>query len=101
MSASSACSWFMTIFERMAQDPEKYRDIAHFIYGVCREIDFHPSELELDEALINWGLAQTGPNPDFGKWEDEPEETTLYLGCDYGEYPVVYADVESEPEDEE
>jgi hypothetical protein len=93
MGDSTACYHFGMIFARMAKEPERYRELAHFIYGVCREIDFHPCELELDDALIAWGLAKEGPNP------DEPEEAVLYLGVDYGEYPRIYEDVVTDPED--
>lgn len=99
MSDSTGCYHFSMIFARMAKEPEKHRDIARFTYGVCRERDFHPAELELDDALIGWGLAKMGPNPDLERWPDEPAEIVLYVGCDYGEYPSIFEDSVTDPED--
>lgn len=101
MSDSTGCYHFGLIFERMAKEPEKYRELAHFIYGVCQERDFHPAEMELDAALIGWDLAKKGPNPDHERWSDEPEERTLFLGVDYGRYPRVFEDSITDPEDAE
>jgi hypothetical protein len=94
MGDTSALGWFEMIFQRLAKEPERYREIAHFVYGVAREIDFHPAELDLDAELIAWGLARKGPNPYHERYPEEPEETTLYLGCDYGEYPPTWEELE-------
>lgn len=99
MSDASACCCFALIFARMAKDLEHNRELAHYIYGACQQIDFHPCELAEDDALIVWELAKMVPNPHYGTHPDEPAEIVHYLGIDYAEYPPVYGRAACDLED--
>lgn len=75
MGDSTSARIFGNFFYHAAQLKLTKKDkLVKFMWEAQLPYDFHPSDMECDEELIELGLARRGIDPDY----DPEEETVLY-----------------------
>lgn len=72
---TSACI-FGYFFEEAARQGEIARPMVGFMWNLARDYDFHPCQMDCDEALLKLGLAKMGVHPDY----PDDGEVVLYVG---------------------
>lgn len=65
MSNRSSAEVFARIFERLAEDPdERNKKLAQDLWDMSRGYDFHPIQMDCDDALVKLGLATRSTDKD-------------------------------------
>lgn len=61
MADRTSAGIFARVFEYLSlvEDPINRHEFARFLYGESRRCDFHPCQMDCDDALVKLGLART------------------------------------------
>jgi hypothetical protein len=79
MADRTAAEIFAKVFDVLARNPTDDRlAIAREIAPMARQYDFHPCQMNCDDALVSLGLAAEGPDS-----EDPDENCVVYLLDDW------------------
>lgn len=65
MADRTSAEIFGSIFELLAEDPtDHHKNLARKFWRMSDRYDFHPCQMECDEALETLGLARPDPDED-------------------------------------
>lgn len=65
MSDRTSAEVFARVFERLAEDPdERNKKLAQDLWDIARGYDFHPIQMDCDDALVKLGLATKAKDED-------------------------------------
>jgi len=76
MADRTSARIFGDIFDLLAEDPDKYKEVAHKIYGLVCGYDFDDYQMCANDACLVLGIARIGINTDC----PEDGEIILYPG---------------------
>lgn len=84
MSDRGSAEIFSSMFTMLAEDPTpQHRALARRLWTSSQHYDFHPMQMECNEALIRLGLARRGIDPEY----PDEGETTLHGPSEIVERP--------------